>query len=115
MTDDTQPLIVQPEQGTRLEQLHAAYADAKARADDAAAALKAITDGLKVELTNAAPEGTPVVELRGTDGPSLRVTWTTSWRLDSKRLKADDPETWVRYAKQSGTWVLKAVKAGDEE
>lgn len=114
MTDTDKPVLVQPDQGTRLEQLHAAYADAKAAADDTAARLKAIVDAIKVELTNAAPEGTPAVELRGTGGPALRVTWTTSWRFDSKRLKADNPELYVRYAKQSGTWVLKAVKVGDE-
>lgn len=103
------PVTVTPQAGTRLEQLHAAYADAKAAADDAAAKLKAVTDAIKVELTQAAPEGERKIELAGQAGPVLRLTYSESWRLDSKRLKAEHPETWVRYAKKSGSWTLKAT------
>lgn len=111
-TTDPGPYVVQAAAGTRLEQLQAAYAEAKARADEAAAQLKAITDAIKLELTQAAPEEQRI-ELRGPAGPALRLTWSESWRLDSKRLKVDQPETWVRYAKKSGSWTLRAVGGGE--
>lgn len=112
---EPEPHAVVAEQGTRLEQLHAAYADAKAAADEAAARLKAITDALKVELTAAAGPEARRIELTSGPGPALRLTYTESWRLDSKRLKAEHPETWVAYAKKGGSWTLKAVTAGGEE
>lgn len=95
-------------EGSRLEQLHAAYADAKAHADEAAKRLKLITDAIKNELNTAAPDSHRV-ELRGSSGPVLRMSFVESWRLDSTRLKSEHPETWVRYAKKSGSWTLKAV------
>lgn len=93
--------------GSRLEQLHEAYAGAKAAADEATTRLKAVTDALKVELTQAAPEGTSRIELIGPLGPPLRLTYAETWRLDSRRLKAEDPEMYVRYAKKSGSWTLR--------
>jgi hypothetical protein len=98
---------VETPHGSRLEQLHEAYAGAKAAAEEATTRLKAITDALKVELTQAAPEGASRIELVGEAGPRLRLTYSESWRLDSRQLKAEDPETYVRYAKKSGSWTLK--------
>lgn len=100
--------------GTRLEQLHAAYADAKAKADQATAELKVITDGIKAELTAAAPEGSTKIELvSGTvPRPALRLNWVESWRFDSVGLKKADRATYVRFAKKSGSWVLKAAPVG---
>lgn len=111
---DAGPLIVQPDADTRLAQLHAAYSDAKAAADAAEKQLKAITDAIKLELTQAAPEGTTKVDLVG-NGVPLRLSWTESWRLDSRKLKAEDPETYVRYAKKSGAWRLAPVAGGAPE
>ncbi len=107
---EPEPLQVTAPPGSRLEQLHAAYPDAKAAADAAAATLKAITDGIKLELNQAAPEERRL-ELRGPAGPPLRLTYTETWRFDSKTFKAADPETYVRYAKKSGSWTLKAGSA----
>lgn len=101
--------VVQAAQSARLAQLHAAYADAKAANDAAAEQLKAITDAIKLELTQAAPEGYTRIGLDGPDGPPLRLTYAESWRVDSRKLKAEDPETYVRYAKKSGSWTLKAA------
>lgn len=111
-----EPAPVQVAAGTssRLEQLHAAYPAAKAAADEAAAQLKAITDGIKVELTTAAPDARRI-RLDGADGPTLQLTYAETWRLDSKRLKAEDPETYVRYAKQGGSWTLKVAQGGEPE
>lgn len=112
-TPTTEPQIptVTAEPGSRLEQLHEAYAGAKAAADETAKQLKAITDAIKLELTQAAPEGTAKVQLTGS-APPLRLQWVESWRVDARRLKAEDPETYVRYAKKSGTWQLKTGSGG---
>lgn len=107
-TIEQPPVQVAAEGGSRLEQLHAAYPAAKAAADEAAARLKAVTDGIKLELTQAAPDARKV-ELAGIEGPTLRLTYTETWRLDSKKLKAENPETYVRYATKGGSWTLKAV------
>ena len=111
---ETPPTAVTPRKNSKLEQLHALYPEAKAKAEAAAAELKAITDGLKVELTKAAPEGADRIELTGEHGPTLRLTYIKSWRVDAKKLKAEDPETYVRYAVQGGTWQLKAARGGAE-
>lgn len=102
----------------RLADLHARYADAKANADAANEALDALKSALKAELAQTAAltggEGATRIDLIGPDGPALRLTYVESWRIDSRRLKAQDPETWVRYAKQSGSWALKPLGGADE-
>lgn len=99
---------IEAESNERLAQLHTMYADLKAAADDAAAKLKVVTDAIKVELNSAAPTSTRI-ELAGDNGPRLRLSYSTSMRLDSTRLKRDDPALWARYAKESGSWTLKAA------
>lgn len=101
------PVNVELTSGSRLDQLYAAYPEAKAAADAAAARLKDITDGIKLELTAAAPEARKI-RLAG-NGPALQLAYTETWRLDSRKLKAEDPETYVRYAKQGCSWTLKQV------
>lgn len=111
------PAVVEPplpvvnyEPGSRLEQLHAAYFAAKAESKDAESKLKAATDALKLELTTAAP-GAPKVGLAGSAGAPLFLSYGETWRFDSKKFKADDPLTYVRYAKKSGSWTLRAGSA----
>lgn len=103
------PYQVTAQPGTRLEQLQAAYADAKAAADEAASRLKVVTDGIKAELVAQAPEGQMKIGLSGVFGPALQLTYSESWRIDSTKLKAEDPVTYVRYAKKSGSWSLRVV------
>lgn len=119
MTDQTPetvpaPVVVLPPAESRLADLHASYADAKARADEAAAQLKVITDAIKAELQTTVPDATRV-ELRSQNGPALSLNYVESWRLDSKRLKAEHTELWVRYAKKSGSWTLRALTGGNDE
>lgn len=99
----------------RLSQLHASYADAKAEADGAAERLATIKDAIKAELIAAAPEGSLKIALLGEDGPPLQLTHSESWRVDSRKLKAEEPETYVRYAKKSESWTLAPVKGGASE
>jgi hypothetical protein len=103
------PAVVRPDSDSRLSQLAAGYTDAKAAADAAAARLKEITDAIKVELTNAAPGVTKVDLVHDSLASPLRLQAKTSWRLDTPKLKENEPEIYVRYAKQSTSWELRAV------
>ena len=101
--------IVIPETDTRLAQLLAQYDLAKAEADKAAETLRAITDAVKVELVNAAP-GAHDIRVESPDlARPLRLFAVESWRVDAKKLKAEAPETYVRFAKKSTAWQLRAV------
>lgn len=110
-TIDQHYITVEAAASERLDQLHAAYADAKAEADAAAARLKTITDGIKAELQAAVPDEERI-ELIGSDGPPLRLVHTESWRIDARKLKREDPEMYVRYATKSSAWRLTAGKDG---
>lgn len=114
-TVDPPPFVVKAKKRTRLEQLHASYADAKSELDAATETLDAIKAAIKLEMTQAAPEGAEKIELHAPAGSAarpLRLTYTRTWRFDSKKFKADDPETYVRYAKQTGSWRL--TEGGDQ-
>lgn len=95
--------------GSRLEQLAAAYGPAKAAADEAKARLDTITDAIKLELTMAAP-GANKIDLQSSvlDAP-LRLATRTSVRLDSTRLKTEQPDTYAAFAKQTTYWELRAI------
>jgi hypothetical protein len=112
MTTDLVPasaVNVQP--GSRLEDLLATYARFKPEADEAAARLKTITDAIKVELTAAAPGAQRIDVAHETLPQPLRLAYIESWRVDTKRLKAEAPETYVRFAIKGGKWDLRGVKA----
>jgi hypothetical protein len=104
-------LVVVPDSDSRLEQLAAQYDQAKAEAAKATEALTAITNAIKLELTNAAP-GANDIRL---DSPELaqplRLFAVSSWRVDAKKLKAEAPEIYVRYATKSTAWQLRAVSS----
>lgn len=104
-------VTVTPNPDTRLEQLAAQYDQAKAEADKAAGALKAITDAIKVELTLSAPGQNSIDLASDLLAQPLRLMAIESWRVDAKKLKAEDPETYVRYAKKSTSWSLRPVSA----
>lgn len=103
--------VVNYEPGSRLEQLHAEYWEAKAEKEGAEARLKGAVDALKVELTVAAPDQ-PKVELHGAAGRPLALTYIESWRMDTKKLKAEQPLIYVTYASKSGSWKLEAKRGG---
>lgn len=101
--------VVRPDPDTRLEQLTAQYDMAKAEADKAASTLKAVTDAIKLELASAAPGETSIDLVSDLLAAPLRLVAVESWRVDAKKLKAEAPETYVRYAKKSTSWTLRAV------
>lgn len=106
---DVKPATVRPEPDSRLDQLSAQYDLVKAEAEKAAGALKAVTDAIKLELSQLAPDATSVDLDSDHLARPLRLNAVTSWRVDANKLKAEDPETYVRYAKQSTAWTLKQV------
>jgi hypothetical protein len=102
--------IPTPDPDGRLAQLLAHYDLAKAERDKAAEAFDAIADGIKAELAQAAP-GMESVTVTSPDlAAPLRLQAVTAWRVDAKKLKAEAVETYVRYATQSTSWRLSAVK-----
>jgi hypothetical protein len=109
MTEERQPrLLVTAEPGSRREELLASYESAKAAAEEAASRFKTITDALKADLSGAYP-GVEGMTLSGAPGlPRLSMSWRKSWRVDTRRLKEEQPLLYVQYAVQSGTWDLRA-------
>lgn len=106
-----QPPILNYAGGSELEQLHAEYVEAKAAESAAKARAGAVVNRLKVALTQAFPDAQHM-RLAGPGGPTLTLDAVTSWKFNSVKLKAADPELYVRYAYQQTAWVLKTVKGG---
>jgi hypothetical protein len=96
---------VQP--GSRLDDLLAVYAGLKPRADEITTRLKSVTDAIKTELMTAAPGAQRIDVAHEALAQPLRLSYVESWSLDSKRLKAEDPATYVAYARKGGSWQLR--------
>lgn len=105
------PVLVQATPDSKLAHLHAAYDQAKAAHDEAKARLDAIKDGIKLELTSAAPEGTAQFELHG-PGTPLSLSWQVSRRFDTKRFAREQPAVYDSYRTPQGSWVLKGIGGG---
>lgn len=101
---------IKPEPDTRLDQLAAEYAALKPLAEEYAQRLESIKDGIKAELASAAPGATKVLLTCSYLEKPLQLSARTSWRVDMKRLKAEQPETYVRYAVQSTSWSLGSIR-----
>lgn len=99
----------------RLAALYAAYPGAKAKKEAAEAELKAITDGIKAELTAKSPDlaQTPKFELRGPGGTPLALRWQITERFDTSRFKKEQPGVYDSYKKPGGSWVLAPIKGGE--
>ncbi len=111
MTDKTPYKRVPVAPGSRLEQLYAQYDELERAAKDAETRFETVKDAIKAELGQAAPDATAISADCATVGLTLELTYGESWRLDSKRLKAEDPGTYVKYAKASGSWTLKRARS----
>jgi hypothetical protein len=103
---------VRPVRGSRLDQLQARYPELKRQAKAAADELKDCTDALKRELAFAAGEDATDVDLDGSM-IRLRLSYIERWTLDSKRLKTEQPETYVAFARKGGSYQLREI-ADDE-
>lgn len=102
--------VVRPDPDTRLDQLAAEYYALKPLADEYAARLKTITDGIKAELVELHPDQREILLVGSTVPTPLRLEAVQQWRLDSKNLKQERPELWVRFARQSTLWRLCQLK-----
>lgn len=92
---------------SRLEQLLALYSQYKPLADDYAQKLKAVTDGIKVELTLAAPGHNKVkVDSPELERP-LQLTAVEKTYVDSKRMRIEDPALFKAWSKVTVTWELR--------
>lgn len=111
MTDTREVPRARVEPGSRLEDLLATYAHLKPQADEAASRLKAVTDAIKVELTTAVPDAPRIDVAHEALPQALRLSYVESWTLDSKRMKAEDPATYVRFARKGGSWQLRGISA----
>lgn len=100
---------INPDPDSKLGRLCVAYNLAKPRADQAMRSFEQIKDAIKAELANAAP-GETRVDLVGEvlDCP-LRMTVQQRWYVDTKGMKAADPLTYVKWAKQRTVYDLRAV------
>lgn len=112
-----EPLIrtITPMPGSRLDALTQQRDSAKAEADKAREALGAIEDGIKYELARMLRPGETRIELASTAlARPLRLMSVESWRVNATRLKAEEPETYVRFAVKVESWKLAPVgsKAG---
>ncbi|TCB97555.1 hypothetical protein E0H26_11595 [Micromonospora zingiberis] len=96
--------------GSRLDELLAAYAELKPAADEAAARLKTVTDAIKAELTEAAPGEQRIDVTHEALAQPLRLSYVESWRLNTKQLKAEAPEIYVRFAVKGGKWELRGIQ-----
>ena len=102
--------VVRPEPDTRLDQLLAEYATVKPLADEYAARLKAVTDGIKAELIERHPGEREILAVGPAGTSPLRLEAIEQWRLDTKGLKKDKPEIYVRFARKLTSWRLSALK-----
>ncbi len=91
----------------RLAQLVALYDAAKDAADDAAEALKAITDGIKAETSGAVPGGTDFTIVSGDLALPLTLKLVRSERVDTKLLRAMLGDRYSSVCKPSQAWTLK--------
>ncbi|MEU1810976.1 hypothetical protein [Micromonospora aurantiaca (nom. illeg.)] len=104
----TSAIEVKP--GSRLDDLLATYAELKPAADEAAARLKTVTDAIKAELTEAAPGEQRIDVAHEALTQPLRLSYVERWSLDTKTLKAEEPETYVRFARKGGSWQLRGIQ-----
>lgn len=105
--------VVRYEPGDRMSALHLEYYRRKAAKEAAEADLKDVVDAIKLALTEAAPDQ-PKVRLEGLSGRPLTLSYVTSWRVSTPKLKANYPEVYAICASESGSWRLEAVKGGTD-
>lgn len=104
------PAQVVPEPDTRLDQLAAEYAALKPLADEYAARLKAITDGIKAELSTAAPGETKVLLHSSYLAKPLQLSARFERRVNAKKLQAELPDIYEQYAPLGAHWRLEQVR-----
>lgn len=112
-------LKVDPESDSRLATLLTQYKSAKEREVAAKEEAAELQSQIVTELANQV-EGDSIPDvfdiaadpMGGYPAYSYRYT-PPGWGLDAKAMKAEDPETYVKYAKErQGYWTFEAKKTG---
>jgi hypothetical protein len=98
--------LVTAEPDTELAQLAVEYDRLDAEVKAKTADLEALKARLKVALQERHPgESEVLLTAPGLVKP-LKMWFQEKWTLDSKRLKNEAPEVWVRWAKKGGSWYF---------
>jgi hypothetical protein len=101
-----------PETGTsRMIALRAEYAAAKQAADAAAERFNAAKAKIRAALSEAT-NGALRSALHVPGFKPLTLTYGERWTVDSKALKAEQPLTYVQYAKLGSSWTVAESKGG---
>jgi len=104
---------VDPESDSKLALLLTMYARAKEESNAASELADEYQSQIKKAILEAAGDDVPDSFDIAADPmggyPAFTFSYTEpSWVLDSKRMKAEAPETYVEYAKQTrGFWTFK--------
>lgn len=93
-----------------LRDLRARYADLKAAKDKATEEFDAVKAKLQTALSEASG-GAYRSTLLVPGFKPMTLIYTEPWRVDSKRLKAEQPAIYVQYAKQGSQWTLAESRA----
>ena len=105
-------LNLTPDQTTMLDRLkasHAAVEAAKKQYEECRAQLLAAVTSQMIDEVQAAEGSSRIPDEYVLVGTPVRVSWTTSMRIDSKRLKAELPTVYDGYAKLSGAWRVTGL------
>lgn len=104
------PAIVNVEPGTQLASLLAEYETLKPQLDPLKKRLEALTKAIKLRAIESVPDWTPRIAIQSQEFGTYGVEWRGNWRLDTPRLKDEQPQIYAAYAVQSGAWVLTKDK-----
>lgn len=94
---------------TQLHVLLAEYETVKPQLDSLKKRLEGLTKAIKMICITSVPDGTAHIALHSEFGNYL-VEWRGNWRLDTPRLKDEQPQIYAAYAVEGGTWVLTKDK-----
>jgi hypothetical protein len=107
----TIPTVVVPAPDSALDAACAELASIQPEADRLAARVDELRSLIKEELGRRVPEGSTEVLL---DSPYLdgmrRLVAKSKMVFDSRRFKAEDLETYCRYAKKQTSWYFERAK-----
>jgi hypothetical protein len=107
---DKPRLVITAAPGSMLEDLLSQEHAAEAAARETADRLKGLRDQIKAELTQAHP-GVERFDIAGTPHrPAKQLTWASTVRLNTRRLKDEQPLVYVEYAEFGGKWVLSPAR-----
>ncbi len=104
------PPLVTAAPDTELAQLVAEYDRLDVEVKERTAELESVKARLKVALQEAHPGQSEVLLTAPGLVKPLKMWFQEKWSLDSKRLKNEAPEIWVRWAKKGGSWYFGRTK-----